>query len=271
MDSVRLTISLCVLGLCALAEVFFPKRKNAYPKFKHWLGNLSLSVISTACVRFFFPLTAIRFAFIAQEKNYGIFNNFYFHPDLVLLASILLLDLIIYVQHVVFHHIPVLWKLHVVHHADKELDVTSGIRFHPIEIMISMGIKMGAIFLFGFSPQAVLYFEIILNATALFNHSNIHIPKKIDWFLRFFLVTPDMHRVHHSTIFKETNSNFGFSLPWWDIFFKTYKKDPNLGHAQMEIGLKNYRDPKVFSLSWMLLAPFYSLRLREERQNKKSN
>ncbi len=166
------------------------------------------------------------------------------------------LDFTLYLQHVLFHAIPTLWRLHMVHHTDLDFDVTTGVRFHPLEIILSMGIKLIAVITLGPSPLAVLLFEVALNTTSLFNHSNIYVPLKADRVLRLFVVTPEMHRVHHSVIIQETNSNFGFSIPWWDRMFGTYRPQPAKGHVDMVIGLAQYREPQHLNLWQLIILPF---------------
>jgi sterol desaturase/sphingolipid hydroxylase (fatty acid hydroxylase superfamily) len=189
-----------------------------------------------------------------------------------IIVSVMVLDLAIYLQHVLFHAVPALWRLHRMHHADLEVDVTTGLRFHPIEILLSTGIKLAVVTAVGAPAAAVLIFEVLLNATSIFNHSNVRIPADIDRILRWFVVTPDMHRVHHSILRRETNSNFGFNLPWWDRLLGTYRAQPAAGHAAMTIGIEQFRDPRELGLDRMLLQPFrgeaggYPLGMREADQ-----
>jgi sterol desaturase/sphingolipid hydroxylase (fatty acid hydroxylase superfamily) len=185
-----------------------------------------------------------------------VLNQLALPAGLTVVLGFVALDLIIYLQHVLFHAVPALWRLHMVHHADLDFDTTTGLRFHPVEIVLSMGIKMGAVLLLGVPALGVLLFEIVLSATSLFNHGNVRLPARLDAVLRWIVVTPDMHRVHHSTDPRETNSNFGFNLPWWDYLLGTYWAQPRAGHDQMEIGLEQYRDGRVRWLHWMLLLPF---------------
>ena len=195
-------------------------------------------------------------ALFAAEANWGIFNYYAIAPLVAVVASIVLLDLVIYLQHVMVHAVPMLWRLHRVHHADLDYDVTTGLRFHPLEIILSMLIKFAAIAVLGPPVVAVVLFEVILNVGAMFNHGNVRLPQRVDRWLRWFIVTPDMHRVHHSINKDESNSNFGFSLPWWDRLFGTYRDQPRAGHSGMTIGIKTFRDPKeVTWLSGLLLLP----------------
>jgi sterol desaturase/sphingolipid hydroxylase (fatty acid hydroxylase superfamily) len=196
-------------------------------------------------------------ALAAAERHWGLFNNVD-RPDWLAVAlGVVILDLLIYIQHVLFHALPILWRLHLVHHADLDVDATTGIRFHPLEIMLSLGIKLVAIVLLGVPALSVLLFEVLLNATSIFNHANVRLPAWLDRILRLVVVTPEMHRIHHSVLPRETNSNFGFNLPWWDYLFGTYRVQPAAGHERMTVGLEQYRDERrADQLHWMLLLPF---------------
>lgn len=240
----------------ALAETLAPKRRQHVPRLLRWSNNLALVMLDTFLLRLVFPLTAAAFAVTLQSKAIGLFNIVTVPAWLALTVSLLVLDLAIYVQHVVFHKVPLLWRLHRMHHADTEIDVTTGLRFHPLEILISMALKFAVIALLGAPPLAVLLFEIILNAAALFNHSNTRLPQSADRFLRLFIVTPDMHRVHHSDIQRETDSNYGFNLPWWDRLFGTYTAEPQNGQQGMTIGLTQFRAEREAWLDRMLTLPF---------------
>jgi sterol desaturase/sphingolipid hydroxylase (fatty acid hydroxylase superfamily) len=220
------------------------------------VSNLGLTVVNTIAVRLALALGAVSVAIIAEDRGWGLFNNLDLPAWLSITLAVLALDLAIYLQHVLFHAVPALWRLHMVHHADLDIDVTTGVRFHTIEILLSMGIKIGAIVLLGAPALAVLIFEVLLNATTMFNHSNIRLPAAADRLLRLIVVTPDMHRVHHSIITRETNSNFGFNLPWWDFLLGTYRAQPAKGHEGMTIGLEQFRDERVERLHWMLALPF---------------
>lgn len=236
-----------------LIEKIYPKRKIIITRKIRWTRNIPLVFINSVLVRILIPFTAASTAIFAQSHNIGFFNDFSVPSSISVVISIILLDFLIYFQHVAFHHLPLLWRLHKVHHIDQEIDVTTGVRFHPLEIIISTLIKCLAVLIFGVPFIAVLIFEILLNSTAMFNHSNINLPEKFDKYLRLILVTPDMHRVHHSVIVQETNSNFGFNLPFWDRIFKTYKAQPEEGHYNMQIGLKEYRDYKKTGLLELLV------------------
>jgi sterol desaturase/sphingolipid hydroxylase (fatty acid hydroxylase superfamily) len=252
----RILSFLGVLASIALWEIIAPRRALTTHKAQRWFANLSMIAIATLLARLIFPLLPVGMALLAEEHGWGILNLVALPSWLALTLAIIALDLVIYLQHVLFHYLPVLWRLHRMHHTDLDLDASSGNRFHPLEILISIGIKLAAILVIGASPLAVLLFEILLNATATFNHGNIRIPLGIDRWLRTLLVTPDMHRVHHSILPRETNSNFGFSLPWWDYLCGTYRAQPSAGHLEMTIGLKEYRDPARLTLPRLLVQPF---------------
>jgi len=223
-------------------------------------------------VRVLLPITAVGLALIAEAHGIGLFNMIALPTWASIVLSVMLLDLAIYLQHVLFHAVPALWRLHRMHHADLEFDVTTGLRFHPIEILLSTGIKLVVVAALGTPAAAVLIFEVLLNATSMFNHSNIRVPAQIDRILRWFVVTPDMHRVHHSILRRETNSNFGFNLPWWDRLLGTYRAQPAAGHEAMTIGIEQFREPRELALDRMLLQPFrgdvgrYPLGMREADQ-----
>jgi sterol desaturase/sphingolipid hydroxylase (fatty acid hydroxylase superfamily) len=203
-----------------------------------------------------FPILPVGLAVLASEQNWGLLHQLAIPAWWKVIIAVILLDLAVYVQHVLHHAIPLLWRLHMMHHADLDIDMTTGLRFHPIEIIVSMIIKLAAVAALGAPPLAVLIFEVALNATSMFNHSNINFPLSADRILRLLVVTPDMHRVHHSVIIRETNSNYGFNLPWWDRLFGTYKSQPDKGHIEMTIGLAQFRDPQKLSLPRLLILPF---------------
>lgn len=210
----RLTVFLGVLAAMALAEVAAPRRRREIPRLLRWTNNFGLVLIDTALVRLVFPLAAVGLALTLESRGVGLLNEWQVPSWVAVFIGIVALDLAIYVQHVLFHAVPALWRLHRVHHADLEFDVTTGLRFHPLEILLSMAIKLGVVAALGPPAIAVLLFEILLNATSLFNHANLRLPRRVDAVLRLLVVTPDMHRVHHSIHPEETNSNFGFNLPW---------------------------------------------------------
>jgi sterol desaturase/sphingolipid hydroxylase (fatty acid hydroxylase superfamily) len=252
---IRLGCFLGVLLLMVLWEVLAPRRTQEVGRLLRWPNNLGLVVLDTVIVRLLFPLAAVGIAFFAETKGWGLFNLVHLPDWVAVLAAVLLLDLIIYGQHVTFHAVPWLWRLHRMHHADLEFDVTTGLRFHPGEIVLSMLIKLAAVLVLGAPPVAVLIFEVVLNATSMFNHGNVRLPSRLDRFLRLVTVTPEMHRVHHSIDRRETDSNFGFNLPWWDRLFGTYRAQPALGHTRMVLGIDRFRDPRELWLHRMLLQP----------------
>lgn len=257
-QTIRLSVFFAVLLLVAFWEILSPKRPLHDNKRRRWLTNLSLVGIDTITVRLLFPLLPVTLAHTAQANGWGLFNLIPVSTGFAVFFCVIILDGIIYFQHLLFHYTPLLWRLHRMHHTDLDLDVTSGNRFHPLEIAISMLIKMAAVLILGAPAQAIIIFEVILNACAMFNHGNITMPGGLDRLLRLILVTPDMHRVHHSIIVRETNSNFGFCLPWWDRICGTYRAQPEMGHDHMTIGLKEFRDPKKLTLPRLLIQPFTS-------------
>lgn len=240
----------------ALWEVAAPRRDQAIGRLRRWPANLGIVVLDTLLVRLAFPTAAVGVALVAEARGWGLLPALAAPPWLAVVAAVIALDLAIYLQHVLFHAVPVLWRLHRMHHADLELDVTSGLRFHPIEIVLSMAIKLGVVAALGVPAVAVLIFEVLLNATSMFNHGNVRLPLAFDRKLRWLVVTPDMHRVHHSILPRETNSNFGFNLALWDRLFGTYRAQPQAGHAAMTIGIDQFRDPRELRLDRMLLQPF---------------
>lgn len=254
---IRMGFFFGVLAIMALWEVAAPRRKLTVSKTLRWTNNIGLVFFNSFILRILFPAAAVGVAISAKDQGLGLFNVYAVSPYIAVVASIIIMDFVIYLQHVLVHAVPVLWRLHRVHHADPDYDVTTGARFHTIEIILSMLIKFATILLLGPPVIAVILFEIILNATAMFNHSNVGLPAGLDRALRWFLVTPDMHRVHHSVEDDEANSNFGFSLTWWDRIFGTYRDQPRGGHQGMTIGIHKYRDTKDVSwLTGMLTLPF---------------
>jgi sterol desaturase/sphingolipid hydroxylase (fatty acid hydroxylase superfamily) len=252
---IRLSGFLIILVLMALWEVLAPRRPQSIGRLLRWPNNFGLVVLNTVVLRLLFPLAGVGAAFLAQTKDWGLFNIVSIPALLAIPAQLLLLDLAIYGQHVMFHAVPGLWRLHRVHHADLEFDVTTGLRFHPGEIAISMLIKLAVVLVLGAAPVAVLIFEVVLNATSMFNHGNVRLPVRLDRMLRHFVVTPDMHRVHHSIDRQETDSNFGFNVPWWDHLFRTYRDQPARGHDRMTIGIDRFREPRDLWLDRMLWQP----------------
>ena len=245
-----------VLFLVGYTETKVTRRQLTVSKKGRWFNNLGIIFLSSLLLKLTVPIAATGIAAAAAAKGWGLFNYLELTPWLTIPLSILVLDLVIYLQHLTFHAVPILWRLHMVHHADLDLDVTSGLRFHPLEIILSMGVKMTVVAALGIPVLAVLIFEIILNATAMFNHGNIHLSDKLDRYLRLLTVTPDMHRVHHSVLIRETNSNFGFNFPWWDRLCGTYRAQPAAGHEQMTIGLSQFRKAEQVTLLKLLILPF---------------
>jgi sterol desaturase/sphingolipid hydroxylase (fatty acid hydroxylase superfamily) len=252
----RLGAFLGVFVLVALWEVVAPRRRLRVSKAVRWTSNIGIVVLDTALVRLVFPAAAAGIAAEVGSLGWGVFNALAWPFWVEVLLAVVLLDLVIYWQHVVFHAVPGLWRLHMVHHADLDFDLTTGVRFHPFEILLSMVIKVVAIGALGAAPVAVILFEIVLSATSIFNHGNVVLPSGLDRLLRLVVVTPDMHRVHHSVVARETSSNFGFNLPWWDRLFGTYRARPAAGHEGMTIGLEQFRDPRLQWLWHMLALPF---------------
>jgi sterol desaturase/sphingolipid hydroxylase (fatty acid hydroxylase superfamily) len=261
-----------VFAVMAIWEFIGPRRNQANGRGWRWPNNLGVVVVDTLVVRILFPTTAVGLALVTEVRGYGLFNVVALPAWVGVVASVVVLDFAIYLQHVLFHAVPALWRLHRMHHADLEFDVTTGLRFHPIEILLSMVIKLTVVMALGAPALAVLIFEVLLNATSMFNHGNVRIPTDLDRRLRWIVVTPDMHRVHHSILSRETNSNFGFNLPWWDRLFGTYRAQPTAGHDGMTIGIEQFREPRELGLDRMLLQPFrgdvgrYPLGRREGEQ-----
>ena len=254
---IRLGFFFGIFLLMATWEMAAPRRVLQHSKWTRWGNNLGLVFLNSFVLRVLTPTAAVGMALFAGEQGWGLFNYFDVPFWLAVLVSVLVLDFFIWLQHVMVHAIPLLWRLHRVHHADLDFDVTTGARFHTLEILLSMAIKFAVILLLGPPVVAVVIFEVLLNATSMFNHSNVRMPLGLDRVLRWFVVTPDMHRVHHSTEDDETNSNFGFNLPWWDRLFGTYRDQPRAGHEGMEIGIRSFREDKWCSwLPGMLAIPF---------------
>jgi sterol desaturase/sphingolipid hydroxylase (fatty acid hydroxylase superfamily) len=268
--AVRLGIFLAVFSGVALWEIVAPRRELRQSKGTRWTNNLGLVALNAVLLRVLLPTTAVALALAVGENGMGLLNGLGIPYPVAVVLSILVLDLVIYLQHLMFHSVPVLWRLHRMHHADLDFDVTTGARFHPIEIALSMLIKLAAIAVLGPPAVAVLVFEVLLNATAMFNHGNVRIPAAWDRVLRWVVVTPDMHRVHHSIEVPETNSNFGFNLPWWDRLFGTYRAQPAAGHERMTIGIGQFRTERDLWLDRMLAIPFrddagrYAINRRQE-------
>jgi sterol desaturase/sphingolipid hydroxylase (fatty acid hydroxylase superfamily) len=255
---IRLSFFLGVLAVMILWEMIAPRRKLLMTRLSRWSSNLGIVVLNSLSLRLIFPITAAGFAVMVSEKQWGMLNLMELGEGVEIALALLVLDNAIYLQHRLFHVVPFLWRFHRMHHTDLDYDVTTGARFHPIEIILSMLIKFGVILLIGVPAAAVILFEVLLNITAMFNHGNVRIPLSIDRWLRLIVVTPDMHRVHHSVDHTETDSNFGFNLPWWDRLFSTYTAQPKLGHVGMKIGILQFQLPRENILPRMLTQPFRS-------------
>jgi sterol desaturase/sphingolipid hydroxylase (fatty acid hydroxylase superfamily) len=253
---IRGSVFAIILGIMAIWELYAPRRHQTIGRSRRWPNNFAIIALDTALVRLVFPMTAVAFALVSEQSGWGILQWLKTPAWLAVPLAVAALDLAIYAQHRVFHAVPALWRLHRMHHADLDFDVSTGIRFHPVEILLSMAIKFAVVAILGAPAVAVLIFEILLNATSLFNHSNVRMPHAVDRILRLGVVTPDMHRVHHSIEVHETNSNFGFNLPWWDRIFGTYRAQPAAGHADMTIGIAQFRNPAELRLDRLLTQPF---------------
>lgn len=246
-----------VLLVMSLWEWLAPRRRLTIRKAPRWASNLGLVALNTIAARLFIPLTAVASAIIAEERGWGLLHQVSWPAWIEISLAVLAFDLAIYLQHVMFHAVPALWRLHMVHHADLDFDVTTGLRFHTLEILLSALFKLAVVVVVGPSPAAVVIFEVLLNATSMFNHSNVKMPSWLDRLVRRVVVTPDMHRVHHSVIRRETNSNFGFNFPWWDILLGTYRDQPAAEHEKMTLGVSHFRDERqVDRLPRMLAMPF---------------
>ncbi len=246
-----------MLAVIGLWELLAPRRALTVSKAVRWTNNLGLVFFNSFVLRLVFPAAAVGMAALAAGEGWGLLNYYAVSPVPAAIIAIVAMDLVIYLQHVMVHAVPALWRLHRVHHADLDFDVTTGARFHTLEILLSMLIKFATIMVLGPPLVAVVIFEILLNATAMFNHGNVRLPRRLDRVLRWIVVTPDMHRVHHSVEDDEANSNFGFNLPWWDRIFGTYRDQPRGGHEGMTIGIHRYRSPRqVAWLPGMLALPF---------------
>jgi len=253
--NIRLGVFVGVFLILALLESLIPRRHQRISKLFRWTNNISISIINTLALRLTLPILATGMAIVAHENSLGLFNWIELPFWLACILSFLLLDFVIYLQHRLFHAVPLLWRLHRMHHTDLEFDVTTAIRFHPIEIVLSMVIKLIVIAAIGAPALAILIFEIVLNASAMFNHSNIKLPLGFDKYCRLVIVTPDMHRVHHSVHQIETDSNFGFNLPWWDRLCGTYIDQPRDDHLNMKIGIEEFREQKDSRVDQMLIQP----------------
>jgi sterol desaturase/sphingolipid hydroxylase (fatty acid hydroxylase superfamily) len=252
----RLVGFLTVLTMVAVGELAFPRRPLVDRKGRRWGINLSLVFLDTVAVRALVPVAPLALATTAADRGWGLLHIWPLPPWIQIPLAVIALDLVIYLQHRLFHRLPLCWRVHRVHHTDLDLDVTTGNRFHPLEIALSVLIKCGAVVLLGASAGAVLAFELLLNATSQFSHGNLRLPAVLDRWLRLTVVTPDMHLVHHSVIPRETDSNFGFCLPWWDRLLGTYRPSPEAGRDGMTIGLREFRSPAQLTLARLLALPF---------------
>ncbi len=257
--SFRFGIFMAMLGTMMVLELFFSRRVSSLSKQKRWGTNFSIVLTDVVVVRLLFPVAIVEIAMLVQAQGMGLMNNLNMVLSAKFFLSIVLLDLLIYLQHVLFHFVPWFWRLHRVHHTDLEIDSTTGIRFHPLEIILSMLIKMLGVAILGPPVIAVIVYEIILNGASIFNHSNVKIPVKIDALLRWIIVTPDVHRVHHSILRRETDSNYGNFLTCWDRLFRTYRAQPESGHKGMTIGLREFRDEEYQKFSSLLLQPIQNM------------
>lgn len=270
--AIRLTAFLSIFAAMAAFELWSPRLERAEMrgalKSRRWVTNLAMVVLSSVLVRLLFPAAAVGAAVWAQMQGFGLFRFVGVDPVLAGLLGFVILDFAVWVEHWASHKVPILWRIHRMHHADTGFDLTTALRFHPIEIVLSMIWKAAIVTVLGVPVVAVLVFEIVLNGMAMFNHANARLPLGLDRLMRLFLVTPDMHRVHHSSIPAETDSNYGFNFPFWDRFFGTYTDQPQLGHDDMEIGLREYRDGSPATLAWSLALPFVGTAIAPADQKK---
>ncbi|QPD06240.1 MAG: hypothetical protein Nkreftii_004014 [Candidatus Nitrospira kreftii] len=266
-DVIRIGAYMSVLTLMRLWELMQPRRPRTLSTLCRWGGNLTIVALNTVLARLLFAGGAFTVAAAAQERGWGLLHLVEGPVWLEAAIGILALDFIIYWQHRIFHVVPLFWRFHMMHHSDLDLDVTSGVRFHPMEIVLSLAVKVMAIMVVGASPIAVMIFEVVLNATSLFNHGNVLIPQHVERLLRWMVVTPDMHRIHHSMDVREMNSNYGFNVPWWDRVFGTYCPEPALGHLAMRIGLEHLGPSTCLNIFMMLRFPFSTSLKRYSRQS----
>ncbi len=253
--AVRMTVFIIIFAAMTVWEMAAPRRMLATGKAGRWFSNLVIVFINTILLRVIFPVVPVGLAVVAGASGWGLLNGINMPSWMEFIIALVLLDLAMYLQHVMFHVMPPLWRLHLVHHTDLDIDVTTGLRFHPFEIIITLMARLAAVSVIGPDPLAVAVYEIVLNGMVMFNHGNVRLPAGADGILRYVAVTPDMHRVHHSVIIRETNSNFGFIMSWWDRIFGTYRQEPAAGHEGMEIGLSQYRDEGELSLPRLMILP----------------
>jgi len=255
-NSTIIQIYIGVYLIISLWELVKPRRKLNYSRKIRWTNNIGITLLNSLIMRLIFPILAFEIAVIAKEKGIGLFNYLSLPTTLEIILSVLILDFAIYKQHRWFHRHKYLIRIHKMHHTDLDIDITSSFRFHPLELIVSMIIKILVVVIVGISPISVMIFELFLRVVVLFNHGNIYIPPKVDRVLRWIVVTPDMHRIHHSLTPQERNSNFGFNIPWWDMIFKTYTREPKEGQENLTIGLRAFRREKYLKLNWLLAQPF---------------
>jgi len=253
---IRIGSFVLIFAVLAFTEARKPRRSLSVSKKTRWFPNLALTLINAGILRLLMPVVPVGMALICSERGWGLLNAYPVPSGIAIVAGVIFLDFVIYLQHVLFHNVPLFWRIHRMHHTDLDVDVTTGFRFHPFEIILSLLIKLAAVTAFGPPAVAVLLFEVLLNGTSMFNHSNLRLPVQLDRILRLLVVTPDMHRVHHSVIIRETNSNYGFNLPWWDRLLETYRPQPAKGHEGMTIGLARFRNPEELTLGKLLKLPW---------------
>lgn len=266
-----LALSMLLFVILAALEAIFPRKKRSMPRGQRWRTNVIIIIVDSVALRLMGPVAAIAAASYAAQNGIGLFNWTSLPGWLEFVLALIIFDLAIYAQHVISHKVPLLWALHKVHHADRDIDVTTAVRFHPVEIILSMLYKSVLVFLVGPSVLAIFTFSLLLNLFAMFNHANLRLPLSVDRILRLFVVTPDMHRVHHSTLVKETDSNFGFSIALWDRLFGTYTAQPAAGHDDVVIGLDEYQSDHPNELWWSLLLPFHDRYRSKERSGYNRN
>lgn len=253
--AIRFGVLVSTFGVMALWEIMAPLRAPDTSKGIRWSNHVMLAAINMALVRVLFPVAAVALAIYASDQSIGLFNMIWAPYALTFAAGVVLLDLTVYVFHLLFHSVPVLWRIHRVHHADLDIDVSTGVRFHPIQMVIAVIIKSATILAFGLPPLSVLTFEIASHSITLFNHGNVRVRPSVDRVLRWFIVTPDMHRIHHSIHRAETDSNFGFVLPWWDRMFGTYCAEPAAGQERMVVGIESFRTGRDLWLDRLVTNP----------------
>jgi sterol desaturase/sphingolipid hydroxylase (fatty acid hydroxylase superfamily) len=253
--AIRFGVLVSTFGVMALWEIMAPLRAPDTSKGIRWSNHVMLAAINMALVRVLFPVAAVALAIYASDQSIGLFNMIWAPYALTFAAGVVLLDLTVYVFHLLFHSVPVLWRIHRVHHADLDIDVSTGVRFHPIQMVIAVIIKSAVILAFGLPPLSVLTFEIASHSITLFNHGNVRLSPSVDRVLRWFIVTPDMHRIHHSIHRAETDSNFGFVLPWWDRIFGTYCAEPAAGQERMVVGIESFRTGRDLWLDRLVTNP----------------